>query len=101
MSQTIIYEDAERQVVLESSDTKPKGTPGYWESTRTVWKAGSAGANRQSIEDQLDQAIAYFSGNYRNWASLSAAQKDTAAKNGQRALANLARLIRDQFADAD
>lgn len=57
--------------------------------------------NREAIEAQLDLAIAYFSGNYRGWSGLSAAQKDTAAKNGQRAMANLLRLVRNRFDAAD
>lgn len=57
--------------------------------------------NAAAIADQLDQAIAYFSGNYRGWATMSAAQKDTAAKNAQRAVANLCRIVRNRFDTAD
>jgi hypothetical protein len=52
--------------------------------------------NQAQIYRKLEQARDYFGDNYKNWGSLSAAQKDTANRQAQRALANFARFtLRD------
>lgn len=56
--------------------------------------------NRQAIADALATAITYFGGNYTNWSTLTSAQKDTTAKNGQRALAQISRWLLGQFDSA-
>lgn len=74
-------------------------------STSFAPALGSAQANQQTIQQTiqqaLQQAVTYFGGNYTNWSTLTAAQKDTAAKNGQRALAQIARWLLGQFDSAD
>jgi hypothetical protein len=66
---------------------------------RRVWKPGSTGANRQALHDKLAQAVSYFGGNYTNWPTMTAAQKDAANRQAQRALANLAQFLLGQFGD--
>jgi hypothetical protein len=66
-------------------------------NVRTIWKSGSSGDNQQQIQIKLQQAITFFGGNYANWESMSAAQKDAAAKQAQRALSNIARYLLGQF----
>ncbi len=69
---------------------------GYYGITRE-WKPGSEGANRKALEAKLDEAAAFFAGNFANWPSLTNAQKDAANRAAQRALANLCRVAREQF----
>jgi hypothetical protein len=57
-------------------------------------------ANQRTIQDALQTAVTYFGGNYTNWSSLSNAQKDAAARNGQRALAQITRWLLGQFDSA-
>lgn len=61
MPEAIIFEDAERQIIRATSDDKAPGEPGYSESTRTVWKAGSRGDRRQQAVTRL-RAIANAGG---------------------------------------
>lgn len=53
--------------------------------------------NHAKVYGKLSQAQQLFSDNYTNWASLSAAQKDAANRNAQRALANLIRHVRNDL----
>jgi hypothetical protein len=53
--------------------------------------------NYQKLADKLEQAQQYFTDNYVNWPTMSAAQKDAANRNAQRALANLVRYVRDDL----
>lgn len=62
--------------------------------------AGTPAANQQTIQAALQTAVTYFGGNYTNWATLSTGQKDTAARNAQRALAQIARWLLGQFDSA-
>ena len=64
------------------------------------WKPGSTGDNQTQLETKLQQALTYFGGNYQSWDSMTAAQKDAAAKQAQRALANIARFLLGQFDSA-
>jgi hypothetical protein len=66
---------------------------------RRVWKAGTASANREELRAKLVQARALFRGNYTNWGSMTAAQKDAANRQAQRALANLIAVALDEVAD--
>lgn len=50
-------------------------------------------ANHAALQDKLIQARDYFSGNYANWPTMTAAQKDAANRQAQRALANIARFL--------
>lgn len=45
--------------------------------------------NRKASRDLLRQARQAFRDNYTNWASMTAAQKDAANRNAQRAIAGL------------
>ena len=56
--------------------------------------------NRASQESLIRQALTYFADKYQNWDTLTAAQKDTANKQAQRALANIARWLLDDFSSA-
>lgn len=47
--------------------------------------------NAASLHDKLTQMVTYFSGNFANWATMTAQQKDAANRQAQRGLANLAR----------
>lgn len=67
---------------------------------RRVWKAGSPYANRQALEAKLTAGRDFFRGNYANWATLTAGQKDAAARQAQRAMANLFAYVLDQTQDA-
>lgn len=58
MAETVVFEDNERRVIKATTDGKAPDEPGYSESVRTEWKAGSSGANRQAIEDAARQALA-------------------------------------------
>jgi hypothetical protein len=53
--------------------------------------------NRVALHGKLTQARDYFSGNYRDWGSMTNAQKDQAGKQAQRALANIARYLLDDL----
>jgi hypothetical protein len=64
---------------------------------RTVWKPGSTGDNQAQLRIKLEQAVGFFSGNYQNWGSLTALQKDAANRQAQRAVANMARWLLGQF----
>lgn len=69
--------------------------------TRTVtWATTPEQDNADTIQQALQTAVTYFGGNYTNWSALTNAQKDTAAKNGQRALAQIARWLLGQFDEA-
>ena len=50
--------------------------------------------NHAKLMDKLEQAQDYFADNYANWGSMTAPQKDAAARNAQRALANLIKHVR-------
>lgn len=53
-----------------------------------------AARNHHALWQKLAQAQSYFAENYANWATMTAAQKDAANRNAQRALANLIRHVR-------
>ena len=55
--------------------------------------------NHAKLMDKLEQAQDYFRDNYNNWASMTAQQKDAAARNAQRALANLIKHVRNDLTD--
>jgi hypothetical protein len=67
---------------------------------QTVWKPGSTGDNQEKMQAKLQQAVSYFSGNYANWSTMTAAQKDAANRQAQRAVANMARWLLGQFDSA-
>lgn len=50
--------------------------------------------NHKSLYDKMTQVMSTFADNYANWGSMTAAQKDSANRNAQRALANLVRQTR-------
>ena len=56
-------------------------------------------ANRDALATKLATARDVFRTNYTNWATLTNAQKDTANRNAQRALANLVQIALDQLDD--
>lgn len=53
--------------------------------------------NHKTLNDKMTQALTFFGDNYRNWATLTAVQKDAANRQAQRALANLIRLQRNDL----
>ena len=53
--------------------------------------------NHHAIWTKMEQAQTYFSDNYKNWGSMTAQQKDAAARQTQRALANLIRHVRNDM----
>lgn len=72
--------------------------PAQWNVAATDEEAAVAEArNHHALLTKLDQAHEYFADNYANWASMTAPQKDTAARNAQRALANLIRHVRNDL----
>lgn len=50
--------------------------------------------NHKGLYDKLVQAETYFGDNFANWGSMTNPQKDTAMRQSQRALSNLARYVR-------
>lgn len=88
------YEDAEKTVLYDVDDVY-----GIVD-TRTVWKPDSPGDYQSQMQSKLQQAVTYFGGNYSNWDALTAAQKDAANKQAQRALANIARWLLGDFSSA-
>lgn len=58
------------------------------------------GRNRDAIQAKLGVIRDVLRTNYTNWPSMTAAQKDAANRNAQRAIANLAALAADQLDDA-
>lgn len=53
--------------------------------------------NHKKIYDKLEQAQDYFSTTYKNWPTMTAAQKDTAMRNAMRAMTNLIRHVRNDL----
>lgn len=53
--------------------------------------------NHKALYDKLTQAATTFSDNYRNWATLTAAQKDNANRQAQRMLVNLIKMQRNDL----
>lgn len=53
--------------------------------------------NHAKLYAKLEQAQTYFADNYANWPTMTAAQKDAANRNAQRALTNLIRHIRNDL----
>jgi hypothetical protein len=50
--------------------------------------------NHKNLSEKLVEAQTYFSNNYKNWPTMSNAQKDAAMRQSQRALTNLIRHVR-------
>jgi len=90
MAETIIFEDATRRDIKATSDGKRPDDPGYWESFRTEWKAGSVGANRQTIEDAAANALA------ANRALIQQAKPGTATAQASAAYDAVVALARQQ-----
>jgi hypothetical protein len=55
--------------------------------------------NYAALLEKLEQAQDYFRDNYNNWATMTAPQKDAAARNAQRALAKLIKHVRNDLTD--
>lgn len=53
--------------------------------------------NHKKLYDKMTQAQDYFAGTFANWGTMTAAQKDVAMRNTQRALANLIRHVRNDL----
>ena len=53
--------------------------------------------NHHAVWTKMGEALEYFSGNYANWANMSAGQKDAANRQAQRGLANLIRHVRNDL----
>jgi hypothetical protein len=66
-------------------------------ATRVEWKAGSDGDNEAKLMAKAEQAQAYFADAYQNWATYTNAQKDDRVRQAMRALANLARMVCDEW----
>lgn len=49
--------------------------------------------NRKALHMKLVQARDYFGGNFTSWPTMTTLQKDTANRQAQRALANVARSL--------
>lgn len=76
-----------------------------WEVTRQLadgateteivrqWKAGTPEFNRFHLEQAAREGALFFRDRYRNWDSLTAAQKDATMRQAVRALANLCALV--------
>lgn len=60
-------------------------------------KRSAAAINRDAIQAELITAVDYFSGNYASWPTMTAADKDKAARNAQRALGRISRWLLGQF----
>lgn len=56
--------------------------------------------NRDQLKAKLGAVRDALRQNYANWPSMTAAQKDAANRNAQRAIANLVALAADQLDDA-
>lgn len=48
--------------------------------------------NHKSLSDRMTLGLTTFADNYTNWSTMSAAEKDAANQQAQRALANMLRL---------
>lgn len=90
------------QVSRPPEDSVPAMGATVWGHDRQFWLNDgddeealvAEATNHAKIMDKMEQAQQFFSDNYTNWASMSAAQKDAAARQAQRALANLIRHVR-------
>lgn len=58
MPETLIFEDAAKQVFEATPAGVAPGTPGYWTSRRTVWKAGSSGDTELQLRQRAAAALA-------------------------------------------
>lgn len=54
-----------------------------------VLASGQSDASQRQIRSRMAQARQVFRDNYANWATMTAAQKDVAMRQSQRAIANL------------
>jgi hypothetical protein len=87
----VMVDDDERTILYDVDD---KLGP---VNQRTTWKPGSSGDNQAQVRTKLEQSVDFFGGNYRNWGTMTAAQKDAANRQAQRALANVSRWLLGQF----
>jgi|KBSMisStandDraft_5_1062788.scaffolds.fasta_scaffold86120_4 hypothetical protein len=53
--------------------------------------------NHVKLADKMEQAQTYFADNFANWGTMTAAQKDAANRQAQRALSNLCRYVRNDL----
>jgi hypothetical protein len=53
--------------------------------------------NHARLTEKMQQAQAYFAQNFADWPNMTAAQKDGANRQAQRALANLIRHVRNDL----
>lgn len=56
--------------------------------------------NRDALLVKLAQARDFFGGNYANWGTMTAQQKDAANRQAQRALANISRYLLNDLSSA-
>lgn len=94
VTRTVLYDGPDR---TDWRDDDPSiGYTGFG----TDWKAGSAPYNADQITTKLRSMTALFATNTANWATMTAAQKDTANRQAQRGLANLCRMVLNDLTDA-
>lgn len=66
---------------------------------RYAWNLGSPMANREGIKTKLTTARSVFHDNYTAWGTMTAAQKDNANRQAQRAISNLIGYVLEDMSD--